>query len=43
MTGVYMGSIIIRTKRRHFGLGLDSIVNTLIYALGIVGLIQIAS
>jgi cation:H+ antiporter len=43
MTSVYMGSIIIRLKRRHAGFGLDSIVNTLIYIIGIVGLVQIAS
>src|SRR5262245_34268006 len=43
MTGVYCGSIIIRTRRRHFGFGLDSIVNTLIYILGVIGLVQIAS
>ena len=43
MTGIYAGSIIIRTRRRHFGFGLDSILNTLIYILGVVGLVQIAS
>ena len=43
MTVVYAGSIIIRTKRRHAGFGLDSILNTLIYVLGVIGLVQIAS
>jgi len=43
MTGVYMASIIIRLKRRYAGFGLDSIVNTLIYIVGVVGLVQIAS
>ena len=43
MTAVYMGSIIVRIKRRYAGFGLDSIVNTLVYIVGIIGLVQIAS
>jgi cation:H+ antiporter len=42
MTVVYATSILIRLKRRHFGLGLDSIVVTLIYILGFIGLVQIS-
>ena len=43
MTVVYAASIIIRTKRRYAGFGLDSILNTLLYVLGVIGLVQIAS
>jgi hypothetical protein len=42
MTVVYAGSILIRTKRRRFGFGIDSIVVTLIYILGIAGLMAIS-
>ena len=41
--GEAAASIIIRTKRRHAGFGLDSILNTLLYVLGVIGLVQIAS
>ena len=43
MTVVYASSIIIRTKRRYAGFGIDSIINTLVYVLGVIGLVQIAS
>ncbi len=43
MTVVYASSIVIRLKRRYAGFGLDSIINTLIYVLGVIGLVQIAS
>jgi LPXTG-motif cell wall-anchored protein len=43
MTVVYAVSIIIRTKRRHAGFGLDSILNMLLYVLGVIGLLQIAT
>ena len=43
MTGVYMGSIIIRSRGRYLGFGLDSILNTLIYVVGVIGLVQIAT
>ena len=43
MTVVYASSIVIRLKRRYAGFGIDSIVNTLIYVLGVIGLVQIAS
>ena len=43
MTVVYASSIVIRSKGRYAGFGLDSILNTLIYLLGLVGLVQIAS
>jgi len=43
MTVVYASSIVIRLKRRYAGFGIDSIINTLIYVLGVIGLVQIAS
>jgi nucleoside-diphosphate-sugar epimerase len=43
MTVVYASSIVIRSKGRYAGFGLDSILNTLIYGLGLIGLVQIAS
>ncbi len=43
MTVVYAVSIIIRSKGRYAGLGLDSILNLLLYVLGVIGLVQIAS
>ena len=43
MTVVYAVSIIIRSKRRYAGLGLDSILNLFLYVLGVIGLVQIAS
>ena len=43
MTVVYASSIIIRAKRRYAGFGIESIVNTLVYVLGVIGLVQIAT
>ena len=43
MTVVYASSIVIRSKGRYGGFGLDSILNALIYVLGVIGLMQIAS
>ena len=43
MTVVYASSIVIRLKRRYAGFGIDSIINTLLYVLGVIGLVQIAS
>jgi cation:H+ antiporter len=43
MTVVYAGAVIIRGRRRYGGLGLDSILNIGIYAIGIIGLTRIAS
>jgi hypothetical protein len=35
--------VIIRARRRYGGLGLDSILNVVIYVVGIIGLTRIAS
>ena len=43
MTVVYAASILIRSKRRYAGFGLESIINTVVYVLGVIGLVQIAS
>ena len=43
MTVVYASSIVIRLKRRYAGFGIDSIINTAVYVLGVIGLVQIAS
>src|SRR5690242_7372003 len=43
MTVVYGAAVIIRAQRRYGGLGLDSILNVVIYVIGIVGLMRIAS
>ena len=43
MTVVYASSIVIRLKRRYAGFGIDSILDTLVYVLGVIGLVQIAS
>jgi cation:H+ antiporter len=39
MTVVVAGAVIVRLERRFAGLGIDSIVNIGVYALGIVGLL----
>jgi cation:H+ antiporter len=41
MTVVVAGGVIVRTQRRYGGLGIDSIVNVVVYALGIVGLLSL--
>jgi cation:H+ antiporter len=38
MTAVYVGGLILRPKRRYLGLGPDSWVAVLVYALGVWGL-----
>lgn len=38
MTTIYVGSILIRPKRRFAGFGIDSILVTVIFVIGIVGL-----
>ena len=43
MTVVYASSIVLRLQRRYAGFGIDSILNTLVYVLGVIGLVQIAS
>jgi cation:H+ antiporter len=43
MTVVYGAAVIIRARRRYGGLGLDSILNVVIYVVGIIGLTRIAS
>ena len=43
MTVVYGAAVIIRARRRYGGLGLDSILNVVIYVIGIIGLMRIAS
>jgi len=42
MTAVFVGGIVLRPRRRHLGLGLDSWVALLIYALGVWGLVVVA-
>jgi len=39
MTVVVATAVIVRTQRRYAGLGIDSVVNIGVYALGIVGLL----
>ena len=43
MTAIFVTGLILRPKRRHFGLGPDSWIVTLVYALGIWGLIVVAN
>jgi cation:H+ antiporter len=43
MTAVYAAAVIVRLKRRHLGLGADSLVNIVVYVLGVVGLVAISS
>jgi cation:H+ antiporter len=38
MTMIYVGTILTRPKRRYAGFGIDSILVTVMYVLGIVGL-----
>jgi len=33
--------VIVRTRRRYGGLGIDSVVNIVVYALGILGLLNL--
>jgi cation:H+ antiporter len=42
MTAVYVSGLILRPQRRHLGLGLDSWIAVLVYALGIWGLAVVA-
>jgi cation:H+ antiporter len=42
MTAVFVSGIVLRPQRRHFGLGLDSWIALLIYALGVWGLVVVA-
>ena len=42
MTAVFVGGIVLRPQRRHLGLGLDSWVALLIYALGVWGLLVVS-
>jgi hypothetical protein len=37
MTAVFVSGIVLRRQRRHLGLGLDSWVALLVYALGVWG------
>jgi hypothetical protein len=39
MTVVVAGAVVVRLERRFVGLGIDSVVNVGVYALGIVGLV----
>jgi cation:H+ antiporter len=39
MTVVVATAVIVRTQRRYAGLGIDSVVNIGVYALGIIGLL----
>lgn len=43
MTVVYAASMIVRLRARHLGFGLDSIINTAIFVVGMIGLVQVAS
>ena len=42
MTAVFVSGIVLRPQRRHLGLGLDSWITVLIYALGIWGLVVVS-
>jgi cation:H+ antiporter len=42
MTVVFVSGIVLRPQRRHLGLGLDSWIALLIYALGIWGLVVVS-
>ena len=42
MTAVFVSGIVLRPQRRHLGLGLDSWIALLIYALGIWGLVVVS-
>jgi cation:H+ antiporter len=42
MTAVFVSGIVLRPQRRHLGLGLDSWVALVIYALGIWGLVVVS-
>jgi cation:H+ antiporter len=42
MTAVFVSGIVLRPKRRHLGLGLDSWIALLIYVLGIWGLVVVS-
>jgi cation:H+ antiporter len=42
MTAVFVSGIVLRPQRRHLGLGLDSWVALLVYALGIWGLVVVS-
>lgn len=39
---MFVSSIVLRPQRRHLGLGLDSWVALLIYALGLWGLLVVS-
>lgn len=41
VTGVYLVGLVVRPRRKVLGLGPDSLVVVGLYALGIVGLLQI--
>jgi cation:H+ antiporter len=40
-TAVFVSGILLRPQRRHLGLGLDSWIALLIYALGVSGLLVV--
>jgi hypothetical protein len=42
MTVVVAGAVVVRLERRFAGLGIDSVVNLGVYALGIVGLLVVS-
>jgi cation:H+ antiporter len=42
LTAVFVSAIVLRPQRRHLGLGLDSWVALLIYALGEWGLLVVS-
>lgn len=42
MTVVYATSIIVRVRVRHAGFGLDSILNTAVFVVGMIGLLQVS-
>jgi cation:H+ antiporter len=43
MTAVFVVGIVLRPKRRHAGLGADSWVAVVVYALGLWGLVVVSS
>ncbi|HMJ79512.1 MAG TPA: sodium:calcium antiporter [Candidatus Dormibacteraeota bacterium] len=43
LTGIYIGTIIVRLERRHAGLGADSILAVLVFAVGMWGLQIVAA
>jgi cation:H+ antiporter len=43
MTAIVAGAIIFRARRRYLGFGFDSVLNVVVYVLGVIGLVRISS